>query len=205
MTYEFGLKKSSHILSYSAFLFALNMAKVIPYYVVNAFTTNPFGGNPAAVAFVDDELPTETLMKIAVNLNQPITAIVSGRKPSADPKVAKFGIRWFAPVMFEVPLCGHGCLGAAKAVFSKPGLVSDEVELIEFETRTHGLMRARKLEGGWIEISLPSASVQDVSSEESAKLTNMLEMAFGRKLDIKYIGKGGAGMSRFVLYPLCFF
>lgn len=178
------------------------MVKAIPYTFITAFSADAFGGNPAAVAFIDEELPTETLMKIAVNFNQPITAIISAPRPSEDPKIAKFGIRWFAPVMFEVPLCGHGTLAAAKAVFERAGLVSDEVEVVEFETLTHGTVRAKRIEGGWLEIELPSGTVQDASEEEKAKLTGMMNKAFGRELQFRYVGVGGPGFEHCMMIEL---
>ncbi|MGZ4987244.1 MAG: PhzF family phenazine biosynthesis protein, partial [Limisphaerales bacterium] len=37
----------------------------IPYYQVNAFTTEPFGGNPAGVCMLDRWLDDNLLQKIA--------------------------------------------------------------------------------------------------------------------------------------------
>jgi PhzF family phenazine biosynthesis protein len=178
------------------------MTKGIPYYFVAAFSADSFAGNPAAVVFLqDDDLDTATLKKMAENFNQPITSIVYGPRPSSNAKVARFSIRWFSPLI-EVPLCGHGTIAAAKAVLERPGMVHEDVESIEFETKAGIVMRAKKVEGGMLEIQLPSAEIQDVSDEERSQLTRMLEKAFGRKLAINYVGKGGTGFEHLLMVEL---
>ena len=52
----------------------------IPVYQVDAFTGEPFGGNPAAVCLVDAFLPEDTMKKIALEMNLSETAFVA---PSA--------------------------------------------------------------------------------------------------------------------------
>jgi predicted PhzF superfamily epimerase YddE/YHI9 len=101
-----------------------------PEYLIllSAFTSKRDCGNPAAVVFLSSTClpspnaiyPTEKLQAIAKNLNQPITAFVS---PLPDPTtagpegIADFAIRWFT-IEREVPICGHGTLAAAKAIFA---------------------------------------------------------------------------------------
>jgi PhzF family phenazine biosynthesis protein len=78
----------------------------IPYYHVDSFTDEIFGGNPAGVcllpAFPDDT----TLKKIAAENRHSETAFVVAR---AD---GDFELRWFTP-MVEDDLCGHATLAAA--------------------------------------------------------------------------------------------
>ncbi|KAJ7146302.1 hypothetical protein C8R44DRAFT_598846 [Mycena epipterygia] len=176
------------------------MTRTFPFYLVAAFSTGPFQGNPAAVVFIDDELETETLMKISHNFNQPITSVVGPQIPSADDKVAAFNIRWFAAVQ-EIALCGHGTMAAARAIFER-GLIKDSVEVIEFHTLTAGVMRAYKIGGSCIEIRLPSTTVSEVSPEESLKITAALTKVFGREVSIKYIGAGGKGFESYVMVEL---
>ena len=72
------------------------------YYIVDAFTDQPFGGNPAGVVLLDgNSFPNETLMlQIAAELRYSETAFV--RRDSEQ----EFTIRYFTP-MAEVELCGQ--------------------------------------------------------------------------------------------------
>ena len=59
----------------------------------------------------------------------------------------------------EVNLCGHATLGAAHALWATDRV--DEAEPIEFHTLS-GVLRATRLDGGWIELDFPSdPPVQD--------------------------------------------
>jgi len=77
------------------------------YYIVDAFTDKPFGGNPAGVVLLDgDVFPNETLMRqIAAELRYSETAFV--RRDSGK----EFTIRYFTP-MAEVELCGHATIAS---------------------------------------------------------------------------------------------
>ena len=63
------------------------------YYIVDAFTDQLFGGNPAGVALLDgDTFPNDELMlKIAAELRYSETAFI--RRHSAK----EFAIRYFTP------------------------------------------------------------------------------------------------------------
>lgn len=75
------------------------------YYIVDAFTDKPFGGNPAGVVLLDgNSFPSETLMRqIAAELRYSETAFV--RRDSGK----EFTVRYFTP-MAEVELCGHATI-----------------------------------------------------------------------------------------------
>ncbi|KAF8079024.1 hypothetical protein FPV67DRAFT_1648599 [Lyophyllum atratum] len=109
-------------------------------------------------------LPTKTLMNIAENLNQPITAFLSASPiPSNDPKIVAFNVRWFTSTRQEIALCGHGTLAAAKGVFDRDD-VAEDIEAIEFHTLTRGVMTARRRQGGFIEIELPEVVIGHIAS-----------------------------------------
>ena len=76
-------------------------------YFVDAFTSDIFSGNPAAVIFsdLDDEL---LMQKIAAENNLSETAFVD---------LSKNNIRWFSPAC-EVNLCGHATLASAFIYFN---------------------------------------------------------------------------------------
>ena len=91
----------------------------LPYYEVSAFTTNPFGGNPAGVCPLNAWLPDSVLQGIAANNNLAETAFTV---PQGD----DFGLRWFTPTV-EMDLCGHATLAAASVLFNERGLQGGEV------------------------------------------------------------------------------
>ena len=77
------------------------------YYVVDAFTDQPFGGNPAGVVLLESEqFPEEKLMlQIAAELRYSETAFI--RRHSDK----EFTIRYFTPKA-EVELCGHATIAS---------------------------------------------------------------------------------------------
>ncbi|NDG93922.1 MAG: PhzF family phenazine biosynthesis protein, partial [Gammaproteobacteria bacterium] len=79
-----------------------------PYVLVDAFTSEPFAGNPAAVCLLTDPLPRETLQAIASEFNLSETAFVRAIDDG-------FELRWFTP-KDEVALCGHATLATAYAL-----------------------------------------------------------------------------------------
>lgn len=90
------------------------------YYIVDAFTDQPFGGNPAGVVLLDsDTFPKEELMlQIAAELRYSETAFV--KRHSAQ----EFTIRYFTPKA-EVELCGHATIASFFMLHQK-GLASGQ-------------------------------------------------------------------------------
>ena len=90
------------------------------YFVVDAFTDQPFGGNPAGVVLLDsDSFPKEELMlQIAAELRYSETAFV--KRHSAK----EFTIRYFTPKA-EVELCGHATIASFFLLHQK-GLASGQ-------------------------------------------------------------------------------
>ena len=90
----------------------------LEYSIVDAFTNQPFGGNPAGVVILDGEFPSEDLMlHIAAELRYSETAFVL---PLGE---GRFRTRYFTPAA-EVPLCGHATI-AAFGVLHEKGLVGE--------------------------------------------------------------------------------
>lgn len=81
----------------------------IKLYQVDAFTTMPFGGNPAAVCPLETWPSDQLLQSIAQENNLSETAFLVPAKDAYE-------IRWFAP-QSEVELCGHATLAAATVIF----------------------------------------------------------------------------------------
>jgi len=76
------------------------------FYQVDAFSSQPFLGNPTAIVLdKKDEFSTEIRESIAREMNLSVTAFVS------DSKKADFKIEYFTPKK-EVPLSGHATIAA---------------------------------------------------------------------------------------------
>ncbi len=90
------------------------------YFIVNAFTDKPLGGNPAGVVLLESgAFPKEELMlKIAAELHYSETAFV---RHDGD---NEFTIRYFTP-KGEVELCGHATI-ASFLLLHKKGLASGQ-------------------------------------------------------------------------------
>ncbi len=99
---------------------------------VDAFSSTPFGGNPAAVCPLDAWLPDATLQRIAEenNLSETAYFVRNGEL---------FELRWFTPTV-EVDLCGHATLAAAWVLFEQ---LNEPSELLRFSTRS-GELRVRR-------------------------------------------------------------
>lgn len=88
------------------------------YYIVDAFTSEPFGGNPAGVVLLDGDFPSDSLMQqVAAELRYSETAFVERNGP------AEFTVRYFTPAG-EVDLCGHATIATFGLLRSR-GIVAD--------------------------------------------------------------------------------
>lgn len=78
---------------------------MMKYYIVDAFTDRPFGGNPAGVVLLEgDAFPPDTLMlQVAAELRYSETAFVRRLSPT------EYHVRYFTPKA-EVELCGHATI-----------------------------------------------------------------------------------------------
>lgn len=118
--------------------------KTLPIYQVDAFTTGPFTGNPAAVCLLS-EWPSDGLMqKIAMENNLAETAFVL-------PRGNEWFIRWFTPVT-EVDLCGHATLASSHVVMN---ILHPEMGEVTFHSLHMGDLTVRK-RGGMLELDFPT-------------------------------------------------
>lgn len=112
---------------------------------VDAFTSRPFAGNPAAVCLLDSPADDTWMQALAAEMNLSETAFV---RPAGQ----GFDLRWFTPQV-EVDLCGHATLATAHVLWSEgllpPGLAA------RFHTKS-GLLGAALGGGGWIELDFPA-------------------------------------------------
>lgn len=122
----------------------------IPIYQIDAFTTQPFRGNPAAVCVLppngDKAAGDEAWMQsVAAEMNLSETAFLVERADGYD-------LRWFTPAV-EVNLCGHATLASAHALWSEGYL--DKSETARFQTKS-GLLTCTRDGSGQITMDFPA-------------------------------------------------
>jgi trans-2,3-dihydro-3-hydroxyanthranilate isomerase len=83
----------------------------LDYFVVDAFTTEPLGGNPLAVVMNTCALTTERMQAIAREFNLSETTFVE-RRPVEIERIEGVRVRIFTP-REELPFAGHPTLGTA--------------------------------------------------------------------------------------------
>ncbi|HEN8712194.1 PhzF family phenazine biosynthesis protein [Pseudomonas sp. GD03746] len=103
---------------------------------VDAFSAEPFGGNPAAVIALESWLPDDVLQRIAEENNLSETAYFVRNGETFD-------LRWFTPAV-EVDLCGHATLASAYVLFEQLG---EQLEVLRFNTRSGELRVSRGADG----------------------------------------------------------
>jgi PhzF family phenazine biosynthesis protein len=119
----------------------------IPLFQVDAFTSQLFAGNPAAVCPLDHWLPDQTMQAIATENALSETAFFVAQGDG-------YGLRWFTPAV-EVDLCGHATLATAFVIMERlmPGR-----ESVSFETKSGTLVVQR--ENGRYALDFPARPPQ---------------------------------------------
>jgi PhzF family phenazine biosynthesis protein len=110
----------------------------LPVYVVDAFASQPFTGNPAAICFLDGERDAAWMQAVAAEMNLSETAYLL---PIAHDV---WSLRWFTPTV-EVDLCGHATLAAAHTLWESERLALDAPA--RFDTRGGPLTCTRRSDG----------------------------------------------------------
>lgn len=110
----------------------------IKLFQIDAFASELFEGNPAAVCPLDEWLSDEIMQAVAKENNLSETAFFV---PEGD----RFRIRWFTPGN-EVDLCGHATLASAFVLFD---ILDYEKEMIQFDSRS-GLLNVTKGKEGMV-------------------------------------------------------
>jgi PhzF family phenazine biosynthesis protein len=116
----------------------------IDLHFVDAFTSERFRGNPAAVCLPDRELDDAFMQSVAAEMNLSETAF-----PVRDGD--GWRLRWFTPKA-EVDLCGHATLASAHVLWESGRLGADRPAV--FATRSGRLTCVRR--GEWIEMDFPA-------------------------------------------------
>lgn len=127
----------------------------IPYFHVDAFTRQQFGGNPAGVCLLEGAWPPdELLQRIAAEHNLSETAFVL-------PLAHEFALRWFTPKV-EVDLCGHATLAAAFVLFHYVGYSGTTVSF----TTVSGPLAVER-QGDMLVLDFPARPLQPCEMPEA--------------------------------------
>ena len=129
-------------------------------YIVDAFTSQPFAGNPAAVCVMDCWPSEESMIKLAMENNLSETAFIVKEAEG-------YHLRWFTPGN-EVELCGHATLASAFVVLN---FYETDRDVVEFNTMS-GLLTIRR-KGNLYEMNFPTYALREIP------VTNVMERAFG--------------------------
>lgn len=138
----------------------------LAFHQVDAFTDQPFAGNPAMVYRLDAWLDEALMQRIAGEHNLAETAFVVKEGDA-------WRIRWFTPVS-EVPLCGHATLASAKVLFD---LYHEPGETLDFICLSGPLRVSRRDDR--LELDFPVRRAAPVAAE----LRAAVERAMGRTLE----------------------
>jgi PhzF family phenazine biosynthesis protein len=141
----------------------------LPIYQVDAFADEAFGGNPAAVCFLDAAAPADWMQRVAAEMNLSESAFLA---PHDD----GYRLRWFTPTT-EVALCGHATLASAHVLWEMDHLSPEDTA--RFHTKS-GLLTARR-DGEEIVLDFPATPVESVEAPDG------LADALG--LDVQHVGR----------------
>ena len=113
-------------------------------YQVDAFTDQPFAGNPAAVCLLPAPRDEQWMQSVAREMNLSETAFLHREKDG-------WLLRWFTPAV-EVALCGHATLASAHVLWETGQVLPDETA--RFHTKS-GLLTAER-NGSGVEMNFPA-------------------------------------------------
>ncbi len=136
---------------------------------VDAFTDQPFSGNPAAVCVLPRPADEQWMQHVASEMNLSETAFLVEQAEGYD-------LRWFTPAV-EVDLCGHATLASAHILWEQ-GFLSIDAPA-RFYTKSGLLSATRK--DSWIELDFPA------EPEEPTDIPETLFRALGA--EAQYVGK----------------
>jgi len=136
---------------------------------VDAFTSKPYAGNPAAVCVLPEPRDEAWMKNVAREMNLSETAFL-------HPTDSGFSLRWLTPAV-EVALCGHATLASAHVLWQEGHVPQGETA--RFHTKS-GLLTAVQKDGR-IEMDFPA------TPNEPAELPAGMIEALGCKA--LYVGR----------------
>ncbi|MBI5802700.1 MAG: PhzF family phenazine biosynthesis protein [Verrucomicrobia bacterium] len=135
-------------------------------HVVDAFTSRPFAGNPAAVCVLPAPQDERWMRLVACEMNLSETAFL-------HPIASGWSLRWFTPTV-EVKLCGHATLASAHTLWETGALAA--VQPARFHTLS-GWLTCR-CAGDGIEMDFPAQVAEPCVSPAGLKEALGCELRF---------------------------
>ncbi|MBR3504991.1 MAG: PhzF family phenazine biosynthesis protein [Clostridia bacterium] len=129
-------------------------------YIVDAFTPEPFAGNPAAVCVMERWPSEASMMKLAMENNLSETAFIVKEESG-------YHLRWFTPGT-EVELCGHATLASSYVILNHYEPQNDQVI---FNTLSGPLTVTRR--GSLYRMDFPTYDLKEIP------VTDDMARAFG--------------------------
>ena len=154
-----------------------------PIAVVDAFTAEPWRGNPAGICVLPAAASDEWMQSVAIEMNHAETAFLVRRGASNQDG---YDLRWFTPGG-EVDLCGHATLASAHYLWETATLRPDEQA--RFHTRS-GLLTAEQLlidGAAWIELDFPAEPVSATATPEGLAAVLGAEPVFVGRNRLDYL------------------
>ena len=145
----------------------------IPIYQIDAFSSQPFKGNPAAVCPLEEWLPDEVMQSIAMENNLSETAFFIKNEDQYD-------IRWFAPKI-EIDLAGHPTLATAHVIFNE---MNHQGNTITFNSKIGDILEITRNKD-IISMNFPSRPPKKIYKKE------LIEEAIGVEVDEFYENRDG--------------
>ena len=108
---------------------------ILSFFQIDAFSSVPFSGNPAAVYPLQHWLPDTPLQAIAMEHQLAETAFFV-------PSGSAYELRWFSPET-EVDLCGHATLASAHVFFN---YINTDANIFEVYSKKNGVLKVFKEE-----------------------------------------------------------
>ncbi len=140
---------------------------MLPLLQIDAFTSEAFAGNAAAVCFLDRERDDAWMQSVGAEMNLSETAFLL---PLSD----AWSLRWFTPSV-EVALCGHATLASAHALW-ETGRLADGAPA-RFETLSGSLFASRV--DDLIELDFPEKLVEPAEAPPGLLEALGVERAIG--------------------------
>lgn len=145
----------------------IKMHEKMMIYQVDAFTTEPFRGNPAGICFPGKEMREDWMQNMAAEMNLSETSFIWDEE-------GKWKICYFTPSA-EIPLCGHATLGTAHIMFSYG--MAGKNDLLTLSSRA-GLLEIR-MDGNWIVMNFPLYDlIQDEIPEDLTRHIGIIPEEF---------------------------
>lgn len=165
--------------------------KTLSYILVDVFTDTPFGGNQLAVVEGRNDLSTESMQKIARELNLSETVFIYPPHKNANTRK----LRIFTPQM-ELPMAGHPTIGAAY-VLASSGLMqtTDGWNEYVFEEEVGEiLVTVQKEQGRIVKVEMkqpkPVFNATFDNRELAADLLSLTEADLDQNLPVQSVSSG---------------